>query len=79
MKHVERCDQQKKHKIQNTHKNKVTDLEIEIIENQVFTLKYEVEELKKIDKEKLENVRVEARSNSKQLAQLINTIDDVVQ
>ena len=50
-----------------------------IIENQVFTLKYEVEELKKIDKEKLENVRVEARSNSKQLAQLINTIDDVVQ
>ena len=63
MKHVERCDQQKKHKIQNTHKNEVT----------------EVEELKKIDKEKLENVRVEARSNSKQLAQLINTIDDVVQ
>ena len=44
MKHVERCDQQKKHKIQNTHKNEVTDLEIEIIENQVFTLKYEVEE-----------------------------------
>ena len=79
MKHVERCDQQKKHKIQNTHKNEVTDLEIEIIENQVCTLKYEVEELKKIDKEKLENVRVEARSNSKQLAQLINTIDDVVQ
>ena len=69
----------KKHKIQNTHKNEVTDLEIEIIENQVSTLKYKVEELKKINKEKLENVRVEARSNSKQLAQLINTIDDVVQ
>ena len=63
MKHVERCDQQKKHKIQNTHKNEVT----------------EVEELKKIDKEKLENVRVEAKSNSKQWAQPINTIDGVVQ
>ena len=61
------------------HIIKNTDLEIEIIENQVSTLKYKVEELKKINKEKLENVRVEAKSNSKQWAQPIHTIDDVVQ
>ena len=35
--------------------------------------------MKKINREKLDIVRIEARSNSKQLAQLINTVNDVVE
>ena len=54
-------------------------LEIEGIVNEVSALKKDVVKLKKINKEKINNVRVEARSNSKQLAKLNNTVNDVVE
>ena len=62
-----------------SHDKDGNDLEIELIENQVSDLKYEVQELKKVNKVKLDNVRVEARSNSKQLAQLISTVNNIVE
>ena len=46
-----------------SHDKDGNDLEIEIIENQVSALKKEVDKLKKVNKEKNYNFRVEARSN----------------
>ena len=57
-----------------SHEKEGVELMIEMVENQVSALKQEIEEMKKTNKEKLDIVRVEARANSKQLAQLINTV-----
>ena len=62
-----------------SHDKEGNDLEIEIIEKQVSALKHEVEELKEANKEKLDNVRVEARANTRLLAELMRTVKEVVQ
>ena len=43
------------------------------------TLKHEVDDLKKTNKENLDNVRVEAGANSKLVAQLLKTLSDIVE
>ena len=61
------------------HDKEGNDLIIENMENQLTDLKHEVEEIKKSNMQKLELVRVEAGANSKQLAQLIKTVSDIVE
>ena len=52
---------------------------IESIENKVATLKHEVDDLKKKNKENLDNIRVAAGANSKLVAQLLKTLSDIVE
>ena len=57
-----------------SHEKEGFDLKIETTENHISALQDEIE-LKETNKEKLDNVRVEARANSKQLATLFNTVN----
>ena len=52
---------------------------IENIENKAATLKHEVQDMMKTNKEKLDNVRVEAGANSILLVQLLKTVLDIVE
>ena len=48
-----------------SHEKDGNDLKIEIIENTNATLEHDIEELMKTNKEKLDNVQVETRANTK--------------
>ena len=53
-------------------------MKIEVIEKDNMVLKHKIEELKIANKKKLENVHVETRANTIQLAKLISTVDNIV-
>ena len=61
-----------------SHEKGGIELKIEIVEDEISSLKDDIKELKETNKEMLDNVRVEARANSRQLATLISTVDDIV-
>ena len=62
-----------------SHEKDGNDLKIEIIENTNATLKHDIEELMKTNKEKFDNVQVETRANTKILSNLISTVADIVE
>ena len=62
-----------------SHEKDDKDLKIEIIENTSLTFKHDIEELNKANKEKLDKVQVETRANTKQLAKLKSTMDEIVE
>ena len=62
-----------------SHDKDGIDFKIETAENEISALRDDIKELKKTNKEKLDDVRVEARCNSQQLATLINTGNEVLE
>ena len=62
-----------------SHDEDGIDFKIETAENEISALRDDIKELKKTNKEKLDDVQVEARCNSKQLATLINNVNEVVE
>ena len=54
-------------------------MKIEIIENTNATLKHDIEELIKTNREKLDNGQVETKANTKILTNLISSVGDIVE